>query len=383
MINFRFVFSLVLSLIWILLGYCTIEKDPIKYMQVPTIVLSTSDEASILMTLEDSLNNETIFLTTTLDKIPLYYYKKVRGEVCHNEECRLLDILVYWNITGRYLGFELPAGEFLSKHDHARFSEKEYQQLHTILANESLPLDRVAFEELIEYPRRETANVDGITAATSKTIADMVVKGAAYTTFKLWNTVNGSTMDVVSALTEEQLTPALLSLILQSQDIADRLWALHRIGLFTELTSTLEAILLEIIVSDDFYLSYSALNAINSNHLESVDFQNRLFSLYKNANHSTKSALLKKLMEAPFLSVEIIQISIDMLPQLNGQQLDILLDLYEKHDVKDLGTYKAVAKILNNENKYISKTAYSFLRDLSIDDYEIVRLLNAYEKAKL
>ncbi|MCP4975348.1 MAG: hypothetical protein GY931_04230 [Maribacter sp.] len=383
MIKVRFFCVVIIGLIGLLLTSFLQEKQSIKYMQVATIESSAADEPSIIVTFKDSVTNETIFLCKTKDNIPLHYFKKVTGEVCDDEECRLLNIVVYWNITGRYLGFELPKGEFLSKYDHDPFSENEYQQLHKLLADESLPLDKVSFEKLLEQPNNKKEDIDALSGATSKNIADMVVKGAAFTTYRLWNTVNGTTMDFVSELTEKQLTQTLLNRILQSQDITDKLWALHRMDAVIGLTPQLEAALLEMISSDDFYLSYSAIKAINSIHLKSAELQNRLFSIYQKTNHSIKTALLKKLMEAPFLSSEIIQTSRDLLPQLNGQQLDDLLQLYTKHNINDVETYTVVAKILENENKYISKNAYAFLIGLQINDDDIIELLNAYKKEKL
>ncbi len=380
MSKLRFFGGVMISMIGLVLASFVQEKDPIKYMQVPTIDSSAADEPSIEVTLEDTLTHEIIFLRKTKEDIPLYYFKKVNGEVCYDEECRLLDIVVYWNITGRYLGFELPQGEFLSKHDHDPFSENEYQQLHSLLADETLPLDKISFEELLAQPKQEEEGVDGTTGATSKDIAGMVVKGAAYTSYKLWNTVNGSTMDVVSALTEKQLTPSLQYRILQSQDVTDKLWALDRLGAVNILTPQLENILFELITSADFYLAYSAINALQSMHLKSADFQNRLFSHYQNANHSLQAAIIKKLMDAPFLSSEIIQSARGLLPQLNGQQLADLLQLYTRHNIADLETCTAVAKIIKNDNKYISKKAYNFLIGLQIEDDNITELLKAYKE---
>ena len=104
----RFFGVVIVGLIGLVLTSFLQEKQPIKYMQVATIEPSAADEPSIVVTLKDSVTNETVFLRKTKDNIPLHYFKKVIGEVCDDEECRLLDILVYWNITGRYLGFELP-----------------------------------------------------------------------------------------------------------------------------------------------------------------------------------------------------------------------------------------------------------------------------------
>jgi len=379
MIKVRYFGVVIVGLIGLILIFFQ-EKYPIKYMQVATIESSPTGEPSIVVTFKDSVTNETIYLRKTKDNIPLHYFKKVIGEVCYDDECRLLDIIVYWNITGRYLGFELPKGEFLSKYDHDPFSENEYQRLHTLLADSSIPLDAVSFEKLVEQPKNDEGVVDAVSGATSKSVADMVVKGAAYTTYKLWNIVNGPTMDFVSELTEKQLTPTLIHRILQSSDNNDKLWALNRIDTTTELTLDLEESLLEIISSDDFYLAYSAIHAIDPVHLNASDLQERLFSIYANVNHSIQKELLKKLMQSPFLSSEVVGASRDLLIQLNGQQLDELLKLYTKQGVNDLETFKSVSKILENENKYISEKAYKFLIKIQTDDEFIMERLKVYKK---
>ena len=379
MIKVRYFGVVIVGLIVLILTFFQ-EKYPIKYMQVATIESSPADGPSIVVTIKDSVTNETVSLRKIKDDILLDYYKKVKGEVCYDDECRLLDIVVYWNITGRYLGFELPKGEFLSKYNHEPFSESEYQRLHTLLADSSIPLDAVSFEKLLEQPRNEEGTVDAVSGATSKSVAGMVVKGAAYTTYKLWNIVNGPTMDFVSELTEKQLTPTLIHRILQSSDNNDKLWALNRIDTTTELTLDLEASLLEIISSDDFYLAYSAIHAIDPVHLNASDLQERLFSIYADVNHSIQKELLKKLMQSPFLSSEVLGASRDLLIQLNGQQLDDLLKLYTKQGVNDLETFKAVSKILENENKYISEKAYKFLIKIQTDDEFIMESLKVYKK---
>ena len=379
MIKVRYFGVVIVGLIVLILTFFQ-EKYPIKYMQVATIESSPADGPSIVVTIKDSVTNETVSLRKIKDNILLDYYKKVKGEVCYDDECRLLDIVVYWNITGRYLGFELPKEEFLSKYNHEPFSESEYQRLHTLLADSSIPLDAVSFEKLLEQPRNEEGTVDAVSGATSKSVAGMVVKGAAYTTYKLWNIVNGPTMDFVSELTEKQLTPTLIHRILQSSDNNDKLWALNRIDTTTELTLDLEASLLEIISSDDFYLAYSAIHAIDPAHLNASDLQERLFSIYANVNHSIQKELLKKLMQSPFLSSEVVGAPRDLLIQLNGQQLDDLLKLYTKQGVNDLETFKSVSKILENENKYISEKAYKFLIKIQTDDEFIMESLKVYKK---
>jgi hypothetical protein len=355
------------------------EKPSLKYLQVATIESSNFMEETTISSYKDTLTNNLIYLRKSKTNIPLYYYKTIQDAVCFDNVCRMLDIIVYWNITGRYLGFELPKGEFLSKQEHDPFSEDEYLRLHTLLADASIPLDAVSFEKLVEQPKYDDESVDAVSGATSKSVAEMVVKGAAYTTYKLWNIVNGPTMNFISARTEKQLTPRLINQILQSSDNNDKLWALHRIDSAAKLSPDLEASLLNIIASDDFSLAYNAIQAIVAVHLNNSELQDRLFSMYSNVNHSIKKELVKKLMQAPILSSKVVDLSRDLLDQLNGQQLDDLLKLYSKHGVNDLKTCKVLVRILENKNKYISKKAYNFLIKIQTDDEFIMECLKAYK----
>ena len=154
---------------------------------------------------------------------------------------------------------------------------------------------------------------------------------------------------------------------------------MHRIDSAAKLSPDLEASLLNIIASDDFSLAYNAIQAIVAVHLNNSELQDRLFSMYSNVNHSIKKELVKKLMQAPILSSKVVDLSRDLLDQLNGQQLDDLLKLYSKHGVNDLKTCKVLVRILENKNKYISKKAYNFLIKIQTDDEFIMECLKAYK----
>lgn len=364
-----------------LLLLCTLssflsDQEKLKYSQRPTIAVDYDHEQTLIIAYSDTLSGDSLFLIKTKRNIPIHYFKNITTEVCFDSECRLLNITVYWNITGRYLGFELPKGEFLSKHDHEPFSNDEYERLNDLLADPNLPLGRISFEKLIEIPETVSDSIDGISGATTEDVSKMVVKGAAYTTYTLWNIVHGPTLDYVANLTEKQLSPDLIDLILKSPDISDRVWALNRVSQNTVLNPKLTVTLLGIISGDDFYLAYSAINAIKAPHLHADTLQMALFSIYKKANHSIKRMIVEKLMEAPYLSSELTSSSRKLFNKLNGKQLGDLLKLYTKHSINDLETFKAVAEILKNENSFISRQAYNFLKESNISDREIEELKN-------
>ena len=352
------------------------QTEEISYFQVPTIPFDWDNLQADTLPFQDTLSDNILYQIKTSEGIPLFYAQNIVTEVCFDNKCRLLNITVYWNITGRYLGFELPKGEFLSKHDHEPFSKKEYERLNDLLADPSLHLGEISFKKLIGIPETEIDSIDGISGATTEDVSKMVVKGAAYTTYTLWNIVHGPTKDIVASLTEKELSPDLIDLILKSPDINDRVWALDRINQKTTLNPKLTVTLLEIISGDDFFLSYSAINAIKASHLNSDTFQFALFSIYKKANHSIKRMIVEKLMEAPYLSSELITSSRNLLSELNGKQLGDFLKLYTKHAINDLETFKAVAEILKNENSFISRQAYKFLKESNFSDREMEELKN-------
>jgi hypothetical protein len=354
------------------------EKEKLKYTQTHTIAANYSFEETFNLAFKDTSATDSLFLLKTRGNIPVFYFRKIHTGVCFDNKCRELDIIIYWNITGRYLGFEMPEGEFLSKTEHEPFIEEEYVRLNELLADFSLPLGGISFDRLIRASGSETGMVDGVSGATAKEVSEMVVEGAAYTTFKLWNIVYGPTQDLVTHLTEMQLTPDLIDMILESPDKSDRVWALNRIDRSTELNSNLKSSLLDIISGEDHFLAYSAINAIDPVHLDSDDFQSGLFSKYDVVDHSLKKMIIEKLMTASFLSEDIVTSSRGLLEQLNGQQLGDFLEMYSIHSVSDLETCRAIANILGNENRYISQKAYKFLKGIETSDSIIIDKLNAY-----
>ena len=169
-IDLRCYFLLGLMLIGGFLSSFSQETARKIFMQNPTIADSFNQTQTESVRYRDSLSSDNIYLRRSDTQIPLYYFKNVKSEVCFDNECRLLDIRVYWNITGRYLGFEIPKGEFLSKYDHEPFTEIEYRRLNELLANPSLPFGNMSFDELVAVSEKEASEVDGVSGATSEKV---------------------------------------------------------------------------------------------------------------------------------------------------------------------------------------------------------------------
>lgn len=337
---------------------CLTNQPAIRYTQTPAIA-----GAEIAVT--DTTNfGDTLFLVKAQDNTPLYYFQDIQTGVCFDGKCRALSLTVLWNITGRYLGFQLPKDEFLSKTYHEPFTPAEYERLHGLLANPDLPLSAVSYDELMENTETNDPEIDGTSGATSQAVAAMVVEGAAYTTYKLWNIVYGSTRAQIMALTAQQLTPKLLEEILKSPDQTDKIWALEHIHEKLEFTPTLIETMAGLLATDDFSLAYAVIRAISKGHLANGQLQAQLFGQYENAAPSIRSLLIKKLMDAPNLSHEVVKASGNLLEQVNGKELGDFLKLYAAHGVDDKDILNKLRKLANHENAYIANQARGFLDEV-------------------
>lgn len=382
-------FSKSYRLFFILLGSLLIfpliapyKPMEIRYSQPATIPFDWDSLQVYSISVTDTVAGEVIQQVQTAEGIPLFYARDIVTGVCFDDKCRPLNLTLYWNITGRYLGFRLPDEEFLSRYDHEPFVPEDYVLLNELLADPHLPLGNVSFEELIQPSEINTDSIDGVSGATSQDVLAYVVEGAAYTTYTMWNIVYGPTQDLVSSRTEEELTPELAALILQSPSSRDKLWAIDQLARFEELDTKVAEALLTIMDGEDFFTAYSAINAITAAHLTSESLQIGLLSKYKSLNHSLGKAIIERLKAAPKISPEVVKSSRRLLADLNGQQLGHVLELYHQHTIYDATTGQAVAKLLKDENRFIAEKAYRYLLEVQTDEAAILQALADYEKLR-
>lgn len=209
----------------------------IHYFQDKTLTIETVKVDKRLIDFEEEISMDTLYGHLSVQGDPVFYSRNVVTSVCFDGECRLLDVIVYWNPTGRYLGFELPEKEYLSKHDHEPFTAEEYIKLHSLLADPFLPLGEYSYNEIVmegskeEYSdsQYEVKEIDAVSSATSKFILDYVVEGAAFTTYKLWHLIYGPTNGVIKEWTTENFDANYITLLLESENLSDILWTLEQL----------------------------------------------------------------------------------------------------------------------------------------------------------
>ena len=373
---------MALSYLFLATGSLLPQAADITYLSQPTVALDWQLEAGDTMEIIDPDTKKTIYQVFSAQGYPIYYYQHVVDNVCFDSKCRPIQLNLYWNITGRYLGFCLENGEFLSRRDHKEFDTSDYHRLHALLADPLLPFRNVSFDQLVEPERSDSDEVDAVSGATSKQLSAYVVEGAAYTTYLLWSVLYGSAQDVVRQKTESQLDNELILKILGSPSSLDQIWGLNRIDPGSLLTAMIEQRLLKIIGANEFSVAHSAINAISQTHLRSGDLQQGLFAIYQEGQSNLRKPILDKLDLAVELDQSVLDNSYNLLPNLNGNELGQWLKLYDSHAIGDLATYKAVARLLENKNNFIARKAYGFLENKVLNDNTIDQAMRDFESKR-
>lgn len=131
-----------------------------------------------------------IFMYSDTVSKPLFYYQKVFTVVCLSEVCKPADLVLFWDASGSFLGFEIPETSPLTKTDHAEFTDYDYYLLYSILNNPYSILVKLSYDELVSKPAYAANGLDAQSGATIITNKNSIVSGAAFTCHTLWHLIN-------------------------------------------------------------------------------------------------------------------------------------------------------------------------------------------------
>ena len=358
----------------------------IRYFRTPTLHLTAETTVTHVVASQDSIANDTLFQQFAKEGFPVAYFRKIRTSVCFDNKCRLLKVNLYWNPTGRYLGFELEKGEFLSKAEHKPFTKEEYERMSELLADPLSPLATLAYAEIAPNVKPVTdsnANeVDAVSSATAKNLLDYVVEGAAYTTYKMWHVVYGSTQADVARLTEKSLSAAYLLVLLDSTVGADKIWALNHIRGFVALTPALKQRLFLFIDDATYNLAERAIQALDPAASASESWQLELVTKLNTTSYAIQKLIINKFKEVPILNNLAKKALAGKLSKLSGELISNSLDVFRQHHVTDLETCRIVAGLLTHPNHFIAQKAFAYLEKLPTIDSQIEQQLKEYRQKK-
>lgn len=361
---------LVVSLCWNTVAWSQQQVAPIRYFTEPTLPQDVYLIHPIpIDTGETAAPKDTLFQLMSLEGKPVSYYRSVVTEVCFDNSCRLLRVNLYWNVTGRYLGFELPPHEFLSKAEHEPFTLDEYLRLHDILTDSLSPIGSFTYEELV--PMRPVIGVlDGITGATSQNVLQYVVKGAVFTTYTIWNLIYGDTQREVVKATEQALDANYLLAILNSASVWDRHWALNRLSLLSDTPGVLKDRVLDLVCSESYNLAAHAIEAVPQAWCAESAFQQALWAEFDCVQYALKPALLRKIGACDHPDDTVLLDIARHLPPMNGPVLTAGLESLRKYLPENQALLLRVAALLDHENRFVANQVKKFLDEVTADNLE-------------
>lgn len=339
--------------------------EKIVYLNQRTLDFPINEVNLRVVDFESEISIDTLYQYVSAEGFPIQYTRNIRTNVCFDNKCRLLDIIVYWNLTGRYLGFELPEEEFLSKTDHDPFTEAEYDRLNDLLLNPTSPLGQYSYKELILESASTTEEVDGVSGATSKEVLEFVVEGAAYTTHKLYEVIYGPTKTEIANWTKESFTSEFLTALLQSENYSDVVWVLENIRGELTLYPELRNQLFSFIEGADFTLSEKAIHVLVATDLEDIALQRDLADFAVSTDVGKRKWILELFQRTEKLHGDIPTIFNRAVPQLDVPSIVKLLEIYTIHKVQTEETLMMVAILSQSKNTYLANKARLYLNSLS------------------
>ncbi len=208
----------------------------------------------------------------------LYWYRRVFTEVCLTGDCRPVDVGIFWEGTGDFLGLEVYR-EPLTKTDHSDFKDWDYRKLLSILRNDWSSLREYDFGELVD---EKEEGVDGITGATRKEIASEAVENAVYTTYTLWHLIHLGEKEQLVGLTVGRLSEGdLFGKMAASPDSRYQRFLLE---LFVQGKlrdqQAVEPLILKGLKDKDVVNKTVAVHALALLNWDNMDFQNELAAIY-------------------------------------------------------------------------------------------------------
>lgn len=366
----------------VLFGLASFMKPQEKIVRLfPASLKGTAEyKVPIFVDIQDTLNCDTLIEHRDKYQNTLMFSRKILTGVCIEGECRLVNIELFWNPTGRYLGYQIPDGEFLSKTKHKPFIPEEYDRLHKLLADPLSPLQQYTLNELVPVKKDTTpGKVDAVSSATIAAVLDYIVEGAVYTTYTLWHIIYGPTKREIEKITSSRLDAPLILKFLESEKIEDKVWVLSRISARTAFTPELMDTLISIIGGNDVYLSERALNVLPLAQLDK-QVQQKLADIFLHTGFLQKRLIIQKLSDAPVLDDQVTGIIASHLNELNGTLIKSVMEMFVKHEVNDDQAIAESTSLLSHDNRYIAGQAAKYLESLESPDSKTRKAIEKYRK---
>jgi hypothetical protein len=337
----------------------------------------------VLINFTDSIPDNTLTLYFFPADYPVAFSRNIHTAVCMDTLCRLVDITLFWDVTGKYLGYSLPTGDDLTKKKHTPFSENDYARLNEILADSSSQLGYYSPNEL--YPVKQTVlQADGITGATIPDLSSWIVPDALYTSYTLWHITYGVTRDSIVAYTKNHLlSNQLLFNLLNGDDQFSQIKGLQWISQTNQQPDQFIESAMKILHGGNFYSSGDALRFLKKCKLDKGRLQKEVVYLFDSKDFRTKNMAIDYFRESEKLNQPVARELMARLKGDNYYMVNVILSLLEKRFEPDHDDQHNLSLLLESKNVNISNRVYYFLLNLPNKSADIAKQLNRYRRKTL
>ncbi|MGX1929334.1 hypothetical protein [Flagellimonas sp. 2504JD4-2] len=271
----------------------------------------------------EGMGQQNIQLLVDKKQTGVLYAADICTPVCADGDCRLMYIRFYWNLLGKYAGFDRVLDEPLTKHDHDEFLEEDYQRLHLLLQDAHSVLRGREVKDLVKTP--ESNGVDAVAGATIAEVKESVVEGALYSCYTAWQLVHGDTKERMKQHTMSTYDDNLKRHMLHSDEYDYQLFALERLDQNQFLDN--QKRILEILQSSIPLVRRFIINNLPKIFWEDEHLQLQLWECFKSIDVNSKSLLLNHVDTASEKALEIVS---ENLKTMTKNQLKIYLENLNK-----------------------------------------------------
>ncbi|SHF42315.1 hypothetical protein SAMN05444274_105164 [Mariniphaga anaerophila] len=308
----------------------------------------------------DSLSGPELFELQDKNGLPIWFGRHIFKDVCISGECKMIRLWLFWDGTGSYLGMQIPDGEPLTKSDHTEFQQEDYVKLEGILRDTASILKALKQEDLIIVPDSiDPYEVDGYTAATQPTLAEVVVKDAVYSCHTLWHTVYGPVQNEINTVLENNLSEKFLANMFASQNQGYISRAIKCVAAHPEYHSAFYPEIMHLVKSDNSALANQALSYFRPEILADTVIQQQLVLVMADTYMNMKYEILWKFIG---------------LGKVNEQVVLELLNMFTSQEM-GVGTYNLILRLVTPEHISGNEQIARILSTLSQDENGYVRNL--------
>ena len=372
--------TIILFLLQLLFPGNIPQEDSIRMVFNTTFRPDKVEKISkVLINFNDTIPNDSLTIYYTGINEPVAFSRDIHTAVCMDSLCRLVDITLFWEITGRYLGFKLPPGTELTKKKHVPFTEMDYNRLNEILSDSS---SQLGFYTPAEIHPAKPVNVktDGISGATIPDLEPWIVPEAAYTSYTLWHLAYGSTPDSIVAYTKKYfISNSLLNRLLESKDAFSQIRGLQWVVQANVPFSQFIQPALNILHTGRYNASGLALKFLNKCNLGEERMQKEVIQLLDNEDFRIKNSAIEYFKSSQKLYQSVAKEMIKKTESENYYLVNVILSLIEKKYEPDFEDQVQLSALLYSHSGSVANRVYIFLLNLPTKSPGLTKQLNRFK----